>query len=65
MEPIEFDEADLSIEADSFQPYEAEAEGYGRVTVEQKAQFDSLVRIRLSNGETAFTSESLVKRLDT
>lgn len=40
------------------------ADGYGRVTVEQVAQFDSLILIRLDNGDTAWTDTSLVKPLD-
>lgn len=41
------------------------AEGYGEATVEQVAQFDSLILVRLNNGETAWTDNSLVRPLDT
>lgn len=40
------------------------AEGYGEVTVEQVAEFDSLILIRLNDRETAWTDKSLVKPLD-
>lgn len=40
------------------------AEGYGEVTVEQVAQFDSLILVRMNNGDTAWTDKSLVKPLD-
>lgn len=41
------------------------AEGYGEATVEQIAQFDSLILVRLNNGDTAWTDKSLVSLLDT
>lgn len=44
---------------------EVEAEGYGQAVVEQAAQFDTLVLLRLPNGETAWTDASLIKPLDT
>lgn len=40
------------------------AEGYGEATVEQVAQFDSLILLRLANGDTAWTDASLVTPLD-
>jgi SH3-like domain-containing protein len=36
------------------------AEGYGEVEVVQVAEFDSIIQIRLSTGETAWTDKSLV-----
>lgn len=40
------------------------AEGYGEATVEEVAQFDTLILVRLPNGDTAWTDKSLVKPLD-
>lgn len=40
------------------------ADGYGDATVEQVAQFDSLVLLRLPGGDTAWTDASLIKPLD-
>lgn len=43
---------------------EVEAEGYGRAVIEQAAQFDTLVMLRLPNGETAWTDIRLCEPLD-
>lgn len=40
------------------------AEGYGRVTVGDIAEFDTLIEIVLTNGESAWTDSSLVTPLD-
>lgn len=40
------------------------AQGYGSAEVLQAAEFDTLIQIRLENGETAWTDSSLVT-LDT
>lgn len=41
------------------------ADGYGEAVVEQAAEFDTIIQIRLPNGETAWTDASMVKPLDT
>ena len=36
------------------------AEGYGEATVVQVTEFDTLIQIRLANGDTVWTDSSLV-----
>jgi hypothetical protein len=40
------------------------AEGYGECVVTQRAQFDSIIEIRLPGGDTAWTDTSLCSRLE-